>query len=125
MAGTTSLEGVRVLIVEDEYLIADDLAAALKKAGGETVGPVSTVSQAEELLSQRPVDAAIVDFNLRGEMAEKFIERLAATRLPCLIVSGYGSDALPESVGDVPRLEKPVSAASVLRALSSELVRAD
>lgn len=125
MAGTTSLEGMRVLIVEDEYMIADDLAAALQKSGGETVGPVSTIGQAEELLRKRPVDAAIIDFNLRGEMAAEFIERLAATGLPCLIVSGYGSDALPESVADVPRLEKPVSAASVLRALSSQLVRAD
>jgi DNA-binding response OmpR family regulator len=114
-----------VLIVEDEYLIADDLASALKRAGGEAVGPVSTLGQAEELVRREAVDAAIVDFNLRGEMASQFIERLSAMSMPCLIVSGYGDDALPSSVRGIPRLEKPVSAASVLKALSDELVPTD
>lgn len=69
MDGTSQLQGARVLVVEDEYLIADDLASALRKAGAETVGPVSTIDEAEELVRQKPLDAAIVDLNLRGAMA--------------------------------------------------------
>ena len=124
LAADTSLKGARVLIVEDEFLIADDLARELRSAGGEPVGPVGTIDQAEELIRLHPVDAAIVDVNLRGEMASELINRLAATDLPCLIVSGYGEDALPESVRGVPRLEKPVSPASVVQALAKQLVRA-
>lgn len=115
------IEGARVLIVEDEFLIADDLARALRSAGADPVGPVSSVDDAEQLVRQGHVDAAIIDLNLRGEMASDFAQRLAATNLPCLIVSGYGGDALPESVSDIPQLEKPVSPASVIQALANRL----
>ena len=124
MAGEPTLSGKRVLIVEDEFLIADDLSRALRTVGGEPVGPVPTIEQAEDVIRQRPVDAAIVDLNLRGEMASDFIRTLTAAGLPCLIVSGYGEDALPQSVSGIPRLEKPVSPASVVDALAKELLRA-
>lgn len=119
----STLNGIRVLVLEDEFLLADDLARCLEDAGAETIGPVNTVEQAEKLLEVDLPDAAIVDLNLRGEMASGFIERLAATRLPCLIVSGYGDDAVPQSVNRVPRLEKPVSPAAVIERLAAELVR--
>ena len=117
------LEGARVLIVEDEFFLADDLARELRNAGAEPVGPVSTVEQAEKLVARHPLDAAILDFNLRGRMASEFIERLAAANLPCLVVSGYGDDALPGSIAAVPRIEKPVSPASVIETLAAQLAR--
>lgn len=120
----TSLEGLRVLILEDEFFLADDLARALREAGAQPVGPASTVKQAEELLSRERVDAAILDLNLHGEMASDFVERLAATELPCLIISGYAADAVPQSVSHVPRLEKPVSPSLVIDSLSAGLTRA-
>ena len=119
-----SLQGVRVLILEDEYFIADELAHALRAAGGDPVGPVATVAQAEECLARGEVDAAIMDINLRGAMAYDFVERVAATGMPCLIVSGYGEDALPDSLSNVPRLEKPINASAVMRSLVTELERA-
>ena len=121
----SSLKGARVLIVEDEYFLADDLARALRDAGGEPIGPVGTIDQAEDLVDRERLDAAILDLNLRGTMASEFIERLAATGLPCLIVSGYGDDALPASVSGVARVEKPISPASVVETLAAELARAD
>jgi ActR/RegA family two-component response regulator len=117
------LEGARVLILEDEFFLADDLARALRNAGAEPVGPVATVEQAESLLADDGVDAAIVDLNLRGKMASEFVERLAATELPCLIVSGYGEDAMT-GPATVPCLEKPVDADTVVRSLAIELARA-
>ena len=83
-----SLQGSRVLILEDEYFLADDLARALRERGAEPVGPVSSVSEAEKLLARERLDAAILDLNLHGAMATEFVTRLAETRLPCLIVSG-------------------------------------
>ena len=118
-----ALTDVRVLIVEDEFLLADDLARALKAAGGHPVGPASTIRQAEDLIKRERVDAAIVDLNLNGEMASEFAEGLASRNLPCLIVSGYAHDGLPETVSTIPRIEKPVSPAAVLKVLENELGR--
>ena len=118
------LKGARVLIVEDEFFLADDLARALREAGGNPVGPVPTVAEAEQLLVRERVDAAILDLNLRGEMASEFVERLAAADMPCLIVSGYGEDFMADSLNRVRRLEKPVSPASVMEVLAGELARA-
>jgi DNA-binding NtrC family response regulator len=124
MASVDAIGGARVLIVEDEYLIADDLARSLREAGGVPVGPVNNIAEAEELVRRRDVDAAIVDLNLRGTMASEFVRRLANADLPCLIVSGYGGDAVPESLSGIARLEKPVSPAAVISALAKELARA-
>lgn len=123
MTGASSLAGAQVLIVEDEFFLADDLARALRHEGGDPVGPAGTIEQAEELMKQRTVNAAIVDVNLRGDMASEFISRLVATDLPCLIVSGYAGDALPECLRGIPRLEKPVNPVSVIKALAEEFGR--
>lgn len=123
MQDAKSLEGIRVLVMEDEYLIADDLARALKAAGAVPVGPAPTVERAEELLTGTRVDAAILDLNLHGNMASGFVERLVATGLPCLIVSGYSEDAMPAAVEGVPRLEKPINPGAVVKALEEQLAR--
>ena len=119
----SQLQDVRVLILEDEFLIADDLARAVRDAGGTPLGPVNSVHDAEKLIARNQLDAAIVDLNLRGAMATEFVERLAATELPCLIVSGYAEEALPLSLREVPRLEKPISPISVVSALAQELAQ--
>jgi DNA-binding NtrC family response regulator len=124
MSGVANIKGTRVLIVEDEFLIADDLARAIRSSGGSPVGPVSTIREAEDMIRRSPVDAAIIDLNLRGAMASEFINKLAATGRACLIVSGYGEEAIPESVSAISRLEKPVSPTEVVQALSRELARA-
>lgn len=116
-----SLEGVRVLILEDEYLLADDLARALRAAGAHPIGPAKSVKHAEDLIVGESPDAAILDLNLHGETASDFIERLSASDVHCLIVSGYGADAVPQSIVEVPRLEKPVNAPIVVDALAAQL----
>jgi DNA-binding response OmpR family regulator len=123
--GSTPLNGARVLILEDEFVLADDLARAVCDAGGEPVGPASSVEQATQLVARERPDAAILDLNLRGEMASDFIRGLRAINLPCLIVSGYGEDALPAFVSDIPRIEKPASPSLVIEALAAEWERVD
>ena len=120
----SALKGAKVLILEDEYFLADDLARALRDAGAQPVGPVNSVQQAEDLVARETPDAAILDLNLRGEMASGFVERLAASNVRCLIVSGYASDSFPDIGSGVPRMEKPVSPASVMASLAAELSRA-
>ena len=88
------------------------------------MGPVSNLSQAEDIVARQRLDAAIVDLNLRGQMASDFIRRLSVAKVPCLIVSGYGEDAIPQAVSGVPRLEKPVTPASVVDSLAEQLTRA-
>jgi DNA-binding response OmpR family regulator len=116
------LKGARVLVVEDEYYLADDLVMALREAGAEPVGPFASIAQAEEVLGEGSVDAAIVDMNLRGEMTFDFVAGLCS-KVPCVVVSGYTAEALPESVANLCRLEKPVDPKKVLAELSRQMRR--
>lgn len=116
------LQGAKVLIVEDEFLIADDLARMLSAAGAIPIGPVGTVEQAKTQLAHSGADAAVLDLNLRGDMAFSLAEELSA-RLPCVIVSGYGPATLPESLAEIPALEKPVDHQKVISLLAQQLGR--
>jgi DNA-binding NtrC family response regulator len=115
------LENASVLVVEDEYFIATEIARALEEAGARAVGPAGTVEQAKALLAEQQVDAAILDLNLRGNMAVPLVEQLSKRGMPCVIVSGYGSESLPESISGVPNLEKPVNYAKVMQLLAAQL----
>jgi DNA-binding NtrC family response regulator len=117
----SQLKGARVLVVEDEYLIASDLARELERAGALPVGPAATVAQAKAILDKQPVDAAILDVNLRGDMAYPLVERLSAGGMPCVIVSGYSPQSLPDSLIHVVSMEKPVSYEKVIEKLAVQL----
>lgn len=101
------LVGMRILVVEDEYYLADDLAGALRARGAEVVGPVGTLADAVAALGSQRIDRAVLDVNLRGEMSFPLAERLEAAGIPYVIATGYSADTLPERFRDKPRLEKP------------------
>jgi DNA-binding response OmpR family regulator len=117
------LEGARVLIVEDEYLLADDLVRALGARGVDVVGPVATLDGAARLVEQERIDGAIVDINLRGEMAYPIADRLSAAGIPFVIASGYGRTNLPERFAGVPHVEKPFDVEAVLALLPKAVGR--
>ncbi|HEX8572432.1 MAG TPA: response regulator [Allosphingosinicella sp.] len=112
------LSGARILIVEDEYYLAEDLAGVLKGAGAEVVGPVGSLRQAEAPVAAGGLDGALIDMNLRGEPAFDLAERLKDAGIPFVIVSGYSREALPPSLAEAPRLEKPVDSAHAVAALA-------
>ena len=112
-----SLSGARILVVEDEYYLADDLARALQRAGAEVVGPVGSIAEAEAAVDARGFDCAVLDMNLRGDAALPVAERLEAAGIPFLIATGYDTRALPESLREVPRVEKPFDVRRVVEAL--------
>ncbi|HEX8415141.1 MAG TPA: hypothetical protein VF637_14850 [Sphingomicrobium sp.] len=112
------LHGARILVLEDEYFIAEDLADALRSAGAEVVGPVGSLPQVEGPLAAGGITGALLDMNLRGEQAFELAERLRERDVPFVIVSGYSGEAIPPSLEDVPRLEKPVDATRAVKLLT-------
>lgn len=113
------LAGARVLLVEDEVLVALEAARTLEAAGCSVAGPAYSVEEGLALARSERVDAAVLDLNLRGRPSAPILEELRARGVPCLIASGYGE--APEGHGDVPVLEKPVPAATLLAALAGAL----
>lgn len=112
------LAGRRVLVVEDEYLLADDLCRSLKAAGAEVVGPAPSVDRALGLLEAGPApDLAVLDVNLGGEPVLPVAEALAARGVRFALATGYDAWALPETLIDVPRCEKPVDARRLIEVL--------
>jgi CheY-like chemotaxis protein len=117
-----TLEGVaaarRVLIVEDELLLFDEMRDELLAEGAEVMGPAPSVSKALALLAAEPrPDAAILDINLAGEMVYPVAEALRERRIPFIFVTGYDERIVPRGYNWVPLLEKPVSMHRVLQTL--------
>ncbi|WP_246849199.1 response regulator [Rubellimicrobium arenae] len=102
--------GRRVLVVEDEYILAKDLREELEREGAEILGPVPTVAEALDLLkSGPPPSMAILDINLQGQMAWPVADRLRDMGVPFIFATGYEAAAIPPAYAGVPRAEKPVA----------------
>jgi len=125
-AAAQPLSAIRVLVVEDEYYIADDLRRTLKSAGASIIGPVGSIAQAEAAIEKGGFDCAVLDLNLHGDSAAPLADRLKARGIPFAIATGYASGAVPERHDDVPRLEKPFEPSQVIEIVSRwERLRAD
>ena len=111
------LRGLRVLIVEDEYYLADDLTSELRRRGAVVIGPVGTLDDAREQVEQTSFDCAILDMNLRGDMAFPIADSLQDAGIPYVIATGYNSVSLPERFKGVPRVEKPFDPGQVASAI--------
>lgn len=112
------LSGRRILVVEDEYFLADEIERALKNVGVEVLGPVPSVRAALELIAVAPApEVAVLDVNLDGELVSPVADALAARGVPFVFVSGYDEAALGKQHANALWLEKPVDAASLLREL--------
>lgn len=118
MAESSNLSGRRILVVEDDFFIADDFAALLEAAGAQVVGPVATLAEALGLMeTAEQIDGALLDINLQGEMAYALADALRARGVPVVFVTGYSRSAVPERYADIPLLEKPVDPRQVARAM--------
>ena len=111
------LDGADVLIVEDEYYLADDLARTLGEAGATVIGPASSLAEAERMIAERHCDYAVLDMNLRGQMASSIADRLIAAHVPFVIATGYSGAALPAHLAGRPRIEKPFRPQQIVDAL--------
>ncbi len=112
------LDGCRILVAEDEPLVAMLLEDVLLDAGATILGPAATVRHALALAGTERPDVAVLDFNLSGETCRPVADALAAAGVPFLVATGYGGDSpLPDHAG-IEVLQKPYDPALLIAALS-------
>ena len=114
--------GKRVLLVEDEYLVALGLEDNLRALGCTVVGPVPTLSAAKVAAAHEALDAAILDVNLAGETVFPAAAILLDRGIPFMFCSGYsGAGPLPARFADAPRVPKPYTSRAISAALGDLL----
>lgn len=101
------LQGLRILVVEDEMMVAMLMEDFLEEFGCTIVGPVATIDHALRLIASDAIDGAMLDLNLGGNAVCPVAQELARLRIPFLFVSGYGDQYMNGSYNDRPRLSKP------------------
>jgi CheY-like chemotaxis protein len=107
---------LRVLVVEDSWHVANALKTLLEELGVSVTGPAATLEEAERLLAAGRPDVAVVDINLKGEMAYGLIDRLNERGVRVVVISGYAVPQVAQAkVAAV--LQKPFSAKSLLAIL--------
>jgi PAS domain S-box-containing protein len=103
-----SIAGNRVMIVEDEALVAMVVSESLITLGCSVVGPFSRCADAVAAIEGDEIDAAILDVNLDGEMVYPLADMLAARGIPFIFVTGYGTESIDRRFIHVPVIQKPV-----------------
>ena len=112
------LAGLRLLLVEDEFFLAEDMAKGLAAQGAEVIGPVPSIDGALDLIAAcGRLDGALLDVNLQGEMAFPVADALAERGVPFMFITGYDASSIPERYAGVTRREKPIEPADIARAL--------
>ena len=118
MAENKVLAGYRVLVVEDELMIALDMCGKLEAMGYVPVGPAGTVDEALTLLGEQRPDFALLDENLRGRSVTPVAEALQRRRIPFALISGYSRSYSPHAfLQDAPRVTKPASSSMIFDVL--------
>ena len=112
---------LRVLVVEDDVLIAQDATEALRQVGAEVLGPCATEAAALECLEEHHPSAALVDLNLGDGVSFRVAQALQGWRIPFVFVTGYDQTVIPPEFAHVTRLEKPVEMREVIGSLAGLL----
>jgi CheY-like chemotaxis protein len=114
------LNGRRILVVEDEYFLADDIGNALRTLGAEIAGPVGHIEDAVEMLHDGgALDAAVLDVNIRSEPIFPIARELRARRVPFVFTTGYDRISIEPEFQDVPLWEKPIDIVAMVQNLAS------
>jgi DNA-binding response OmpR family regulator len=87
------------------------------------IGPVGTLAEAADMVERERFDCAILDMNLRGDMAFPIADRLGEAGIPFIIATGYNGASLPERFSGVPRVEKPFNPSEITAAIPAMLAR--
>lgn len=124
MAGSEALKGCRILVVEDELIIALDICEHLKDLGCEIIGPAASVCKALSLLETETPDLALLDQNLAGKSVRPVAETLKRRNIPFAIASGYNGHCKDDDIlVGVPRIAKPALNETVVSVLTDLLAR--
>jgi DNA-binding LytR/AlgR family response regulator len=112
-----NLSGRRILVVEDSFYLAMDVARTIRDAEGEVVGPFHSAQDALKALAQSPPDSAVLDVNLGEGASFDVAYALNARSIPFVFFTGYDQSAIPGEFANVPRLEKPVANSRIVEML--------
>jgi CheY-like chemotaxis protein len=115
MAG--ELQGKRVLVVEDHYLIADDVRRFLKDNGAVVVGPVAQRAEALATVYRSQIDIAVLDINLDGDDVYPVADELRRRGIPFVFLTGYADKAVKGEYRSAPHIEKPYDARKLMAAM--------
>lgn len=114
-----ALQGLRVLVVEDEYLVALALVDDLEEAGAIVVGPAATVEGALALIAVHEIEVALLDIQLQATMCFPVADALTGKGVPFLFTTGFDVGVLPPEYAHAPTCEKPASPATVMAMLAA------
>jgi CheY-like chemotaxis protein len=111
--------GRRILVVEDEYFLADDISRALRSLGADIAGPVGDLEDAIRILEDGGVlDGAVLDVNIRSEMIYPIARALRERQVPFVFTTGYDKTTVGPEFQDVALWEKPIDVAAMARGLA-------
>lgn len=104
------LNGLKILVVEDDFIVAFDMQMMLEEQGARVLGPAATLMQARALVADETPHLAVLDVNLSGEFVFPLAEELLARGVPLVFATAYADDErlFPATARDIPRLAKPV-----------------
>lgn len=116
---TKPLAGRRVMLVEDDYYLAQDAREWLEQAGAEVIGPFASADEACRQLGSTPIDAAVIDINLGEGPTYRVAGELSDQSVPFLFATGYDPSVIPPHLSDRPRLEKPFRGHQLVKAVQT------
>lgn len=105
--------GRQVLVVEDEMTIVVMIEDTLRQLGANVVGPAARLDAALRLAREAPIDAAVLDINIRGGNSYPVADILTERGIPFVFCSGYGDWAIDKRHRDRPRLQKPFTSSDL------------
>lgn len=112
------LDPLRILVVEDEFLLSVMLEEDLRDSGAAVIGPHNSLGPALAAGECETFDCAILDVNLGGTMVFPLADLLVGREVPFLFLSGYSAEQLPRRFQSVPRLAKPYDLGMLIRAIT-------
>lgn len=123
IAAKGRLDGLHVLILEDEFFIADDIDRAVTLSGADVIGPFSDCQTALKRIEDGAIDLAVLDINVEGEQTFEVADALMSRAVPFLFATGYDGSIIPKRHLGAPRWQKPFDPQALAAALVSLAVR--
>jgi CheY-like chemotaxis protein len=123
METAATLQGRRILVIDDDYLVAMVVVGFLEEAGAEILGPIGQADEAIAFIKANgiAIDGAVLDVNLHGSKSYPVADALAESEIGFVFATGYGADAVDGDYRKYPRCEKPFNGVSLIGALAKAI----